>query len=130
MVMLQPFHGITRTLNSALLRRFLGVVGDGGGAVHGTLRFIPAEPMPFLRLLLTGCRLANDAADIREAHAIDGVPAMTTARILDGQVVVDGIGEDQVGDNAPHKEGCAHKDGGCVVCRSKVAQDGEAPRSK
>ena len=72
MVMLQQFHGITRSLNAAILRRFLGIVGEGGAAVHGTLRYIPMEPMPFLRLLLTGCRVASGASEVREAHAIDG----------------------------------------------------------
>ena len=58
------------------------------------VRFLPGNP-PLLRLELTNCRVADDAAHVREGHAIGDVPAMTTARVLDGQVVRDRL-EDAV----------------------------------
>ena len=89
--MLAQYHGISRDINTSIARRFLGIVGRHSGGVQGMVRFLPGNPRPLLRLELTNCRVADDAAQVREGHAIGDVPAMTTARVLDGQVVVDGL---------------------------------------
>ena len=88
--MLAQYHGISRDINTSIARRFLGIVGSRSGGVQGNVRFLPGNP-PLLRLELTNCRVAEDAAQVRESQAIGDVPAMTTARVLDGQVVVDGL---------------------------------------
>ena len=76
--MLGHWHAQQRNIRSAREKRFLGIIGIGHTSVVAEVQWVVGPPQQ-LRLKMTNARLAPDAADARDAHAVGGVPAVQRA---------------------------------------------------
>ena len=76
--MLGHWHAQQRNIRSAREKRFLGIIGIGHANVVAEVQWVVGPPQQ-LRLKMTNARLAPDAADARDAHAVGDVAAIRRA---------------------------------------------------